>query len=274
MKKLIIIIFVSLLAINSFGYDIEGSRQSGMAGTLILSSPSANALLNCPTGSLFPKQFVIESTGNRKYDMAELDEAALMVAYRFKNLTASLGFSRFGTPDYYTEKVFQATFGYHINSFTAILLTSGRFINIGGEYGGKFGAGSIGLGGSYKIDNFHFGLTFDDLNKPKIANGLEGENIKLNLFAEIDGGEKHSFTGRLILEKYEKPLMSLGQFINLKDQNGLFWGLSLNPLKYGGGFEVEYSGFRLTYGVSHHPTLGFSHYVSLSYLAEALSKSK
>jgi hypothetical protein len=272
MKIIITIIFVLLMSMSLYAYDIEGGRQTGMAGTIILSKPSAHGLLNCPTNNLYPKQFVIESVANNKYGLADLDQVSILAAYRFKNFTTAFGFSSFGTPDYYTEKNIRAVLSYHKNAIATFLITSGRLIEIGGKYG-DLRAASVGLGVSYFKDNYYFGLSVDDINKPKIANNVDGENVKLNLFAEIEGGGKHSVTGRFILEKYEKPLLSFGQFINLTEKNGLFWGLSFNPLKYGGGFEVEYKKVSFVYGVSHHPVLGFSHTVSLSFLVGRKEKT-
>jgi len=273
MKTAIVIIFVLLISAALFAYDIEGGRQMGMAGTIIMSEPSAHGLLNCPIDNLYPGQFVIESSANRKYGLADLDQISFLTAYRFKKFTAAFGFSQFGTPDYYTEKIIKTVFSYHVNSITPMLITSGRLIEIGDVFG-KLRAASIGIGVSYHEDNYYFGLTLDDINNPKIAKNVEGESIKLNIFAEISGGEKHSVTGRLILEKYEKPFLSLGQFIHLTKTNGLFWGMSLNPLKYGGGFEIVYKKFSVDYGVSHHPVLGFSHSISLSYIFGHKEKSE
>jgi len=272
MKLTSIIIFVLLMASGLSAYDIEGGRQAGMAGTVLLSKPSAYGLLNCPTNSLRSKQFIIESVVSRKYGLADLDQVSILAAYRLKKITCAFGFSQMGPPDYYTEKNIRAVLSYHQNSITAILITSGRLIEIGGKFG-KLRAASAGLGISYHKDNFYFGITVDDLNRPEIARNVDGENMKVNLFAEIDGSKRHSITGRLVLEKYEKPHLSLGQFINLSDKNGLFWGLSFDPLKYGGGFEIEYRKFSIVYGVSHHPVLGFSHYISLTFLTGRRDKA-
>lgn len=265
MKTLFAIIIALLISGGLYAFDIEGGRQVGMAGTILISKPSAYGLLNCPTDNLHQKQFVIESVARRKYGLADLDEVAILAAYRFKNITAAFGFSRMGTPDYYTEKKIRSALSYHKNSITATLITSGRLIEIGGIEG-HFSGASVGLGVSYHEDNYYLGLTIDEINKPTMSENLTGENIKLKLYGEIDGSGKHSVTGRLVFEKYEKPQLSLGQFINLSRTNGLFWGLGLNPLKYGGGVEVEYKKISIIYGVTHHPVLGFSHTVSLSYL--------
>ena len=96
---------------------------------------------------------------------------------------------------------------------------------------GNLRAAAIGFGGSYHFKNYYFGLTLDNINKPKIAENLEGENMLASVFAEIDGGERHSVTGQLIFEKYEKPRVSIGQYINVTKRNAIFWGLS-QPLPY------------------------------------------
>ncbi|MCP4703073.1 MAG: hypothetical protein GY865_00565 [candidate division Zixibacteria bacterium] len=278
MRIVTIILFVLLLSMSIYAYDIEGGRQAGMAGTIILSKPSAYGSLNCPATNLLPNQFIIETVGNRKFGLADLDQAAILAAYRFNNISVAFGFSRMGTPDYYTEKNIRTVLSYHKRSITASLISSGRLVEIGRTYG-KLQAASAGLGLSYFKDNYYFGITIDDINKPNIVkydddddDDDNAENVKINLFAEIDGKGKHSVTGRVVFEKYEKPHISLAQFINLTETNGLFWGLSFNPLKYGGGFEIEYNKFSICYGLSHHPVLGFSHNISLSFLTGRTNK--
>ncbi|MCP4702975.1 MAG: hypothetical protein GY865_00065, partial [candidate division Zixibacteria bacterium] len=209
MRIVTIILFVLLLSMSIFAYDIEGGRQAGMAGTIILSKRSAYGSLNCPSDNLLPKQFVIETVGSRKFGLADLDQAAILAAYRFNNISVAFGFSRMGTPDYYTEKNVRTVLSYHKNSMTATLISSGRLVEIGGEYGGSFRGASVGLGVSYHKDNYYFGLTVDDINKPNIVkyddDDDNAENVKINLFAEIDGKGKHSVTGRVVFEKHEKP---------------------------------------------------------------------
>lgn len=272
MKKLFIIIFVSTLSSGLSAYDIEGSLQSGMAGSVLFTKPSASGMLICPSDNLLQDQFVIESDWSRKYDLADLDRISLLAAYRYKNLTGALGLSQLGTPDYYTEKTVRATFSYHYKEMTATLITSGEIIEIGDNLG-KFQAAAVGLGASYKYDNYYFGLTIDNINRPKLSELLEGENILTKIFVEIDGGERHSIAGRLVFEKYEKPMVSISQYINIAKRNALFWGLSQNPLAYGGGINVEFKRFSLNYAVSYHPVLGFSHNISFSFLSSITDKN-
>jgi len=257
---------------ESSAYDIEGGCQAGMAGSVLFSIPSASGLLICPSNNLLPRQFVIESDWSRKYDLADLDRISIIAAYRYKNLTGALGLSQLGTPDYYTEKTVRATLSYHYNELTASLITSGEIIEIGDNLG-KFQTAAVGLGASYRYDNYYFGLTIDNLNRPKLSEFLEGENILAKIFVEIDGGERHSIAGRLVFEKYEKPMVSISQYINIAKKNALFWGLSQNPLTYGGGLNMEFKRFSLCYAISYHPVLGFSHHISFSFLSGVTDKN-
>jgi len=265
MRTVLIIILIFALMPELYAYDFKSGLETGMGETVLLSKPSAYGLLECPGNILLDRQFVVESGWNRKYELADLDCVSLAAAGRFGSFGGAIGFWQMGTPDYYTDKVLRAAFSYYYDSFTASLITSGRIVEIGDGFG-TYRAASVGLGAAYRYKNYFFGLTFDDLNGPKIVENADGENIKANLFAEIKGGTRHSVAGRIILEKYEKPIISLGQYIYVHEKNALFWGLSQNPLTYGGGFEAEYKNLSIIYGASYHPVLGFSHNISLKFL--------
>jgi len=250
-------------------YDIESGRPTGMAGTVLMSKPSAGSLLACPSGALSDRQFVIESGWSRKFELADLDCISLSAAYRYKNFGGAIGLWQMGTPDYYVEKKLRVVFSYLYRSFGFGLITSGRMIDLGDGLG-RLRAAAIGLGATYRYENYYFGLTVDNLNRPTIAENLEGENIITSILAEIHGGKRHSVTGRLVLEKYEKPQLSIGQNIYVMDRNSLFWGLGHNPLTFGGGLEIEHRRFSIIYAVSYHPVLGFSHNISIQFLMAAI----
>jgi len=265
MRMILTIILSIVLMPGLYAYDIKSGRETGMGETVLMSKPSAYGLLECPGDILSDRQFVIESGWNRKFDLADLDCVPIGMAGRYKNYGGAIGFWQMGTPDYYTDKVFRAVFSYYYNSFTASLITSGRMIEIGDGFG-TLRAASVGLGAAYRYNNYFFGLTVDDLNGPKIVENADGENVKTSLFAEIQGGTRHSVAGRITLEKYEKPKISIGQYIYVHEKNALFWGLSQNPLTYGGGLEAELRKLSIVYAVSYHPVLGFSHNVSIKFV--------
>jgi len=268
MKKAIIIILLVFIG-SADAYDIFGGMQNGMGGTVMFTSPDASALLNCPAGLINDRQIVFETGWNRKYELSDLDRVFIAAGYRYKQFTAVFGFSQMGESDYYSEKILKFNLAYRAKHYSAGLLTSGRIVEIGIDIG-RLQAASIGLCAGVHYGRYHVGIVVDDINKPEIDDILHGENIKYNIYAEIDGGTIHSITGRLIFEKYEKPRVSLGQHIQLTGRNSLFWGLSHNPLTYGGGVRVLYSGASLTYSVSYHPALGFTHDVSITYATSGI----
>jgi len=263
MKKAIIIILLVFIG-SADAYDIFGGMQNGMGGTVMFTSPDASALLNCPAGLINDRQIVFETGWNRKYELSDLDRVFISAGYRYRYLTAAVGFSQMGKSDYYTDKILKFNLAYRAKHYAVGLLTSGKIVEIGADME-KLQAASIGLCAGVHYKQYHIGIVVDDINGPKIVENLDGENIKYNVYAEIDGGAIHSITGRLIFEKYEKPRVSLGQHIQLTGRNSLFWGLSHNPLTYGGGVKILYSGASLIYSVSYHPALGFTHDVSITY---------
>jgi hypothetical protein len=263
MKKIIVAIWL-VGSTYANAYDIFGGIQTGMGGTALLSTSVATGLLYCPSGHIDDGQLVIESGWNRKFELSDLDRVFISAGYRYGDLTGVIGFSQMGKSDYYTEKIVKFNLAYQTGIYSAGLITSGRIVEIGTDID-RLQAASIGLCAGVHYRRYHVAIVVDDINKPKIVESLEGENIKYNIYAEIDGGSMHSITGRVILEKYEKPRVSLGQYIQLAESNSLFWGISHNPLIYGGGLKIKYKEAWLAYAVSYHPSLGFTHNVSIAY---------
>ncbi|UCD16390.1 MAG: hypothetical protein JSV44_07955, partial [Candidatus Zixiibacteriota bacterium] len=63
--------------------------------------------------------------------------------------------------------------------------------------------------------------------------------------------------------EYAAPRVTVAQYLLLFGHNAIFWSVTADPLTYGGGVDVTRSRMMLTYAVSHHPTLGFTHAISL-----------
>jgi len=200
MSKILTVIFVLLISVVSYGYDIEGGLQSGMAGNVLFTVPSASGFLICPSNGLSSGKYAAETGWSRKYELSDLDKVSFMAAYRHNNISGAIGVSQFGTAGYYTDMIIRATFSYHYDKLTTSLLTSGEIMEFGDNLG-KYKAAAVGLGLSYSYSNYFFGLTVDNLNKPKIVENRDGENILAKLFVEVDGGERHPTAGRVVWEK-------------------------------------------------------------------------
>jgi len=264
MMKTIACIMLCSLAASAGAFDLTGGRSDGMAGTVLLSNPSAVDLTKCPAIGLTDGSFRIEAGWNRKYDLADLDRIYLMGGYGYRGLTAVIGLSQMGHSGYYTEQFFRGAVIYAYKRYHFGLVGSGRRLEYGRDLG-KYTALAMGLtaGGYYR--RFHLGLVADNLNRPKLAENIDGENARYKFYGEIDGGPRHSITLSLVLENYEKPLVSFGQLIKLNEYGSVFWGVSHNPVTYGGGLSAVYRSININYAAVYHPELGLNHTVSVEY---------
>jgi len=265
MKKYIITAIFILLAVSACGYEIDAGRSYGMAGTVMLSSPSAGGQLACPSGMLQNRKLLIESGWQRRFELAELDQLFISAGYRVGDISFSSGFSQFGKSDYYTEKIFRSTITYNYKIFTGSLIGSGKIIEVGETYD-PLRAASFGLGAGVNYGIYHLGITIDNLNRPKIVEHREGENILFDIYAEIEGGSFHTLTGKIRFEKDHDPYVGFGQYIYLYGNHAFFWGISNNPLTYGGGVELAYRSVSFVYSANYHPTLGFTHNISINFV--------
>lgn len=266
MKLLTIAILALLLPVFCHANDFDLGRRNGMGGTVLLSDPGGIDFLSCPTGMMTKGQPVFESGFQRKFELSDLDLGFLAGGYRSNNFSAMIGLSQFGKSNYYVEQNFKSALSYMYKYYTTAVIIGGRRVEIGST-ARKISLSSISLGFAagvnYKI--YHLGLTLENINQPKLHENAIAEKTKYNMYAEIEGKGSYSLTGRLTLEKYEKPIISLGQYIRLYEHHALFWGISNNPLIYGGGIELSYSVFNFTYAASFHPVLGLTHNISFGY---------
>ncbi len=265
MKTLSIIFGLILIAVSAHGYEIDAGRSYGMAGSVVLSEPSASGHLACPSAMLIRDRLLVESGWQRRFELAELDQLFLSAGYRTGSISFSAGFSQFGKSNYYTEKIFRSTVTYNYKYFTGSLIGSGKIVEIGETYD-PLRAASIGLGAGVNYGVYHLGITIDNLNRPKIVENRDGENILFDFYAEIEGGSFHTVTGTIRLEKNHDPYVGFGQYIYLYGNHAFFWGVSNNPLTYGGGVELAYRGVSFVYSANYHPTLGFTHNISINFI--------
>jgi len=266
MKKAILFILFFLVGTSLSAYDIDISRQNGMGGCVLLTTPTSSDFLNCPVGFLQKKHLIIESGYQRKFELSDLDKIFFATGYRLGNFSLTAGVSQFGRNDYYIEQSMRTAIAYNNNRLAGAIILSGRTLDITATTGKtSLNALSVGLAAGVHCKKYHLAMTIDNINQPTLYDSDEKQNILYHLYGEIEGNGRFSITGRMTLEKYEKPLIALGQHIRLAGKHALFWGISNNPLTYGGGLEVHYHDYGIVYATSYHPVLGFTHNVSLNF---------
>jgi len=267
MKSGLFVILVAFLMLPGIGtaYDFDLGRQSGMGGGVLLTAPSATDRLTCPASTAIDRQIVFEAGYQRKFDLSDLDRFFIAAGYRYNNLSASVGFSQFGRNDYYLEQLIKATFSYSYKQLIASLFIDGKSVSVGeAENKVTLHAAAVGFAAGYSYEKYHLSFVVDNINRHKLEESLVPDNTVYHLYGEVEGISKLSIVGHLALEKYEKPLVSFGQHVRLVDEHSLFWGISSNPLMYGGGIEIKYKSYGLMYAVNYHPELGLTHNISLN----------
>lgn len=257
---LMLLIFGSL---NAYEFDI--GRRYGLGGAVLFSAPTATDMLSCPTGLLNKSEIVFEAGYQRKFELADLDKIYAAAGYRYKNLSAVIGVSQFGKDNYYMEQLVKTTLSYSYSYLSAAVIVDGMQVNVGEDEDKlTLRAASIGMAAGVNYQKYHLGFMVDNVNRPKLAETLLPEKSIYHIYGEVEGLSRFSIAGHLALEENQKPMASFGQYIRLIDNNALFWGISRNPLTYGGGLDIKYGNYGLVYAVSYHPELGLTHNISLN----------
>ncbi len=265
MKRLRYIFILGLCLSPLHAYEFEGGIQTGMGRTVILSQPTATQFLTCPGAAFESDRFLFESGWQRRFELKDLDEVYFAAAYRHHAWTGAIGFSQLGRSNYYTEKVIRAAGAYRFRDYSLAAIFSGKIVEIEGF--SRLRAGSAGIATGWHRGLYHLGVAIDNINRPKLAEHLESENVTYDIFAEIAHPGSFAVTGRATFEKNEEPRLSLGQRFRLPGGHALFWGIAQNPLTYGGGLNAAFRRMSLAYAVNYHPVLGFTHNISFNFAA-------
>nr|MBN2278354.1 hypothetical protein [candidate division Zixibacteria bacterium] len=268
-----IILLIILAAVPVYGYDFEAGRISGMAGSIMLSNPSATDLISCPVILPEAGRIVFETGYQRKFELSDLDRVYAAAGYRYRGLSTSLGFSQFGRSGYYTEQLIKSSLVFNYRWFSLGVGGGVKLVEIG-EVERKYSLSAVGidLAAGFKYKVFHAAAIAENINRPRLDENAPADQPVYSIYGEIEGSADFSVVGKVAFEKYEKPRLSIGQYIRIMNDNALFWGVSNNPLTYGGGVEIKYSMFGLMYAVSYHPVLGFTHNISLNFLSGEILK--
>jgi len=258
--------FLLLPPCGAHSFELMTGRQAGLGGTFILSASSASEIVNLSSGSLAEGRIIIESGFRREFELKEFEQLFLAAAGRKGMFTFAAGLSQFGYRDFYAERTGRLMLGYQSDSLSVFSTLSTRLLSFGGRYPG-LNAITAGVGAAWRTRYLIAAFSADNLTSPSMTGSADRKTQpKYDLFAELRGRGAFSVTGRLTIEKGYKPQHALGQKIDLADGAALTWGISTEPLQYGGGLLMDYRTGAITYAVSIHPVLGISHTISFSYL--------
>jgi len=270
---LFIVVFYLVSVGNLSAFEFATGREAGLGRTMILSQSSASVLALVPSGGIASGEVKLELSANRKFGMKDLDQVLFAVAYRYRRLTSSFGFAQFGHSDLYSERTARAGVAWHINRLTIGGSSSVMLVSFGSGYD-RLSAVTYGGGVSYRTSKVIGVVSADNLSSPQLNKNSPAFNPNYSMYVEVRGVGSFSMTGRMTLEKDERPQFALGQKMDFSKRGALFWGLSTAPLEYGGGVEAIVNNSRICYAASYHPTLGLTQSISLSFEFGGMQREK
>jgi hypothetical protein len=265
-----------MLALHSAavpGYDMIDSRAIGMGRTANMDEPSPTSLLRAPSDALLPGGWMIETGYHRRFELADLDDLFLVGAWRHKSFTLAFGASQFGKTHLYAEQLLKGSVLYHWREFTFAGTISAMQVQIGNGYGG-LRAATFGLGLGYRRGIVLASFMADDLTRPALTENSPEKSRHYRFNTQILSNQSYSFTGMIDWESGAGAQLGLGQIIHLNKTASVFWGIASEPLEYGGGLEFEVPYGAISYATSVHPTLGFSHTITLCFRPPFVSGTK
>ena len=258
------IVWLTLISAAVSGYDMIDSRAIGLGRTSNLEVPTPTSLLRAPSDALVSGGWMIETGYHRRFELADLDDLFLVGAWRHNKFTLVIGASQFGKTDLYAEQLLKGSVLYHWRGFSFAGTLSAMQLQIGNGYGG-LRAATFGIGIGYRRGIVLASLSADDLTRPALIEGSPEKPRQYRLNTQILSHRAYSFTGMINWESGAKAQLGLGQIIHLNKTASVFWGIASEPLEYGGGLGFEIPHGAISYATSVHPTLGFSHTITLCF---------
>ena len=264
MKRLAIILGISLMSVSVSALEIVRSAGGGMGETISIRQSAPTDLLSIPTGSLEHLDWQLETGYNRQFELSDFDQFFIAGSGRYGRFTLALGLQQFGSADFYREQTIKSSLGFTYDSLTVGLMLGGMQVNFGDDRDFYLRAVSLGAGASYQFRTIAGGVAIDNINSPELYDGSVAFEPVWSVYTEFTGHRSFSVLGRLTMENYQKPQLAIGQRIALAEQSSFTWGLSTEPFVFGGGIQLYVSRAAISYAANYHPVLGLSHTVTIA----------
>jgi hypothetical protein len=236
----------------------------GDASAALTDEPS---VMRANPGALgFLPQKGIQAGLSRLYDLDELSERDVLLAWPFRSYTLGAGFYLFGKSDYYQESVLNLTLAYRINSRLS-LGTNLKYMRVSfsGDYP-DLSALSMDIGSAYRInEKIQLGLAAINLNRPYLVKNLDDIPANFDLGVVLFPFPEVSLHLDLTYEERYKEQLHLGQEIKILKNLPLRFGIQTSPARYALGLGFVSDKLTFDYAYLNHSILGNTHKISFSY---------
>jgi long-subunit fatty acid transport protein len=236
----------------------------GDASVALTDEPS---VMRANPGALgFIPQKGIQASLSRLYDLDELAERDVLLAWPFSSFSLGAGFYVFGKNDYYQESVMNFAFAYRINNRLS-LGTNLKYMQASfSEDYGDLSAFSLDVGSAYQInEKIQVGLTAINLNRPHLVKKSDDIPTNFALGAVLLLFPEVSLHLDLTYEDRYKEQLHFGQEIKLVKNLPLRFGIQTSPARYALGLGFVSDKLAFDYAYLNHSILGNTHKVTFTY---------
>lgn len=236
----------------------------GNASVTMTDEPSV--VLTNPGALGFLQQNGFQASLSRLFDLDELSERELYIAFPLRYFSLGGGWYMFGEKDYYKESVLSFAFAYRVKDHLSIG-SNFKYMRVSFSSGyDALSALSIDLGSIYKVKH-KFQLTFvaRNLNQPKLVKHSNDIPALFVFGIAVFPLSEVTLLFDLSYEERYKEQLHLGQEIKLLKNLPLRFGIQTSPNRYAFGAGVNLDKLVFDYAYSNHSVLGNTHKISFSY---------
>jgi hypothetical protein len=249
-------------------FDNYGSSARVLSlGDASAASADEPSIMQINPGALgFLPQNGIQTSHSRLYDLDELSEGEVYVAFLLHRFTLGAGSYAFGKRDYYKEGILNLAFAYRILdrlSFGSNLKS--MRVSFSPKYYvlSRF---SMDVGSAYQVnDKLYLGFAARNINHPHLVKNSDDIPANYRLGLTVFPFPDVSLLLDLTYEDRYKEQFHLGQEIKLLKNLALRFGIQTAPARYAFGIGLNWAGFVLDYAYLNHSILGNTHKISFSY---------
>jgi hypothetical protein len=266
--SLFLLIFFLDLASSQAAFENSGSsaKRLSLANSSVALTDEPCAFLANPGALGFLDHKGIQAGLARLYDLDELTQAEMAVAFPLRRFCVGGAWGAFGKEDYYQESQFNFACAYTLTNYLSLGLNA-KLMHVSFSSGySSLSAYSVDIGSVWKANGkLQLGLAARNLNRPRLAEGSDDIPANFCLGLAVFPFKEVTLLLDLGYEERYKEQLRLGQEIKLVDNLPLRFGIQTAPARYALGAGFEFGKFIFDYAYVSHSVLGDTHKISFSY---------
>ena len=271
MKRAILFVFIllSCSASAQAAFDNLGPSAKSLslanACVALTDEPSVLSINPGALGFLRGKGF--QTSLSRLYELEELSERELYLAFPFRRFTLGAGLYVFGKSGYYQESMFSLALGYAIKDRVSVGANFKYMrVSFSDEYE-ALSAFSVDIGSTFKVNpEIQLGLAAKNMNQPELVKNSSDIPTNVSFGLAVFPFEEVTLLFGISYEERYREQLHLGQEIKLLKNLPLRFGIQTSPACYAFGAGFNFDKLLLDYAYSNHSVLGNTHKISFSCL--------